>query len=113
MPATYPPADWLDALSVALKEARHKTGMSQLQLGDAVARAWRKPIHRNHISKIERALAKPTVPLIVELVNEMGGDVPGLFKRAEELLATANTGSIHEPPDPRRGPLHFKPDEEA
>ena len=108
MPAPYPPADWLDALSVALKEARQRAGMSQEALGNAVARPWRKPIHRNHVSKIERALAKPTVPLVVELVNELDGDVPGLFARAEELLATADTGSIHEPPGARRSPLHFK-----
>jgi transcriptional regulator with XRE-family HTH domain len=87
--------------------------MSQLQLGDAVARPWRKPVHRNHISKIERGLANPSVALIVELVNELDGDMPRLIERAEELLATAETGSIDEPPGPRRGPLHFKREEAA
>lgn len=103
----------MDALSEALRELRGRAGLTQLQLGDAVARPWRKPIHRNHISKIERGLARPTVKIIVELVNEMGGDVAALFKRADELLARAATGSIDKPPNPRRGPLHFKPDTAA
>lgn len=90
--------------------------MTQEELGDAVARPWRRDnrsTHRNHISKIERALANPSVALVVELVNELDGDVPGLFTRAEELLETASTGSIHDPPDAKRGPLHFQRDAEA
>ncbi len=114
MPPPYPAADWIDAFGVAFREARNRSRMSQMKLGHEAARAWREPSHRNTVSNIERGLTNPSLTLIVELVNEMGGDVAAIFQRADELLATAtNTGSIYEAPSPRRGPLHFKPEDAA
>lgn len=107
MPAPYHHSDWLDALGVALKEARRRAGLSQEALGHKVAREWRTPVHRTYISEVERGLRKPSVQIVVELVNEIDGDVAGLFKRADELLATAKTGPASRPPDPNRVPLHY------
>jgi transcriptional regulator with XRE-family HTH domain len=107
VPAPYHPSDWLDALGVALREARRRAGLSQEALGHKVRRPWRESVHRTYISEIERGLRNPSVRILIELVNELDGDIVALFKRADELLATAKTGPANRPPDPNRVPLHY------
>jgi transcriptional regulator with XRE-family HTH domain len=113
VPVPYESSEWLDALGVALREARQEHGMSQLALGLEVAKPGRKPAHRNYISDLERGQRNPTVKYIVEVVNELDGDLVKLFARAEELLATANTGPKGRRPDSNRGPLHYESVEET
>lgn len=109
----YEPDEWLAAVGIALKEARQERGLSQERLGLNVGKPGRKPAHRNYVGEIERGLRNPSVRFIVELVNELDGDMVRLFARAGELLATTDRASASrrpvtrtgEPPDasPRRG----------
>lgn len=80
------PSEWLRALGAALRETRHESGLSQERLGLEVTTPERTGIHRNYVGGIERGERNPTVERIVELVNELDGDVAGLFARAGELL---------------------------
>lgn len=102
MPAPYQPSDWLDALGVAIKEARQERDLSQEELGHKLRKPWRKSAHRNYIGETERGQRNPSVKFIVEVVNELDGDVVGLFQRAQQLLETANTDAA------QGGPLHYR-----
>lgn len=107
MPVPHQPSEWLDALGVALREKRLAAGLSQAALALEVAkpadgpRPARQPSNGNYLGEVERAQRNPTVKYVVEVVNELDGDVAGVFARAEELLATADTRS-------KRGPLHYR-----
>jgi transcriptional regulator with XRE-family HTH domain len=81
------PSDWLTALGDALRERRREHGISQERLGLEVARPGREAVHRNYVGGIERGQRNPTVEIVIELVNQLDGDVAGLFARAGELVA--------------------------
>lgn len=106
MPGPYRLDDWHDALGVALREARLAAGLTQERLAEKVTKPG-APAHRNYVGGVERGERRPTVKFMVRVVNELDGDLVGLFCRAGELLESADMDAARNRADGRRAPLHY------